>query len=61
MESAGLYANATRSKKRALAICTVSDLPLIPDNPGCTVEERENSFTDMVKIALEVAIRTKKK
>ena len=57
MESAGLYLNAMRCKKRALAICTVSDMPLLPDCPGCTVEERENSFTDMIGIALEVAIR----
>lgn len=60
METAGLYLNAMRCKKKALAICTVSDLPLLPDSPGNTVEERENSFTDMVKIALEVAIRVEK-
>ncbi len=57
MESAGLYFSAARCRKRALAICTVSDLPLLPGCPGCTVEERENSFVDMVKIALEVAIK----
>lgn len=57
MESAGLYLSAARCKKRALAICTVSDLPLEPDCLGCTVEEREQSFTDMVKIALEVATK----
>ncbi|MBR5437302.1 MAG: purine-nucleoside phosphorylase [Clostridia bacterium] len=57
MESAGLYLNAMKSKKRALAICTVSDLVLLPDCPGCTVEEREQSFTDMIKIALEAAIK----
>lgn len=57
MEAAGLYLNAMHSKKRALAICTVSDLPLVPDCPGNTVEERENSFTDMIKIALEAAVR----
>lgn len=58
MEAAGLYANAIRSNKKALAICTISDLPLLPGNPGCTVEEREKSFTDMIRIALDVAIRT---
>lgn len=57
MESAGLYLNAMRCKKKALAICTVSDLPLLPDCPGCTVEERESSFTDMIKLALEVAVK----
>lgn len=57
MESAGLYISAMRCKKRALAICTVSDLCLVPGCPGCTVEEREESFVDMVKIALEVATK----
>lgn len=57
METAGLYLTAMRCKKRALAICTISDLPLMPDCPGCTVEEREQTFTDMVKIALETAIK----
>lgn len=56
MESAGLYLTAMSCKKKALAICTVSDLPLLPDCPGCTVEERECSFTEMTKIALETAI-----
>ena len=57
METAGLYLNAIRLRKNALAIYTVSDLPLKPDCPGCTAEERQNSFTDMVKIALETAIK----
>lgn len=57
MEAAGLYLNAMRTGKKALAICTVSDLPLLPDCPGCTAEERQNSFTDMMKIALETAVR----
>lgn len=57
MEAAGLYLNAMRTKKKALAICTVSDLPLLPDCPGCTAEERQNTFTDMMKIALETAVR----
>lgn len=57
MESAGLYLTASSCKKRALAICTISDLPLIPDCPKCTVEERENTFTDMIKIALEIAAK----
>lgn len=57
MEAAGLYLNAMRTRKKALAICTVSDLPLLPDCPGCTAEERQNTFTDMMKIALETAVR----
>ncbi len=57
METAGLYLTALHCKKRALAICTISNLPLLPGDPGCTAEEREQTFTDMVKIALEVAIK----
>lgn len=57
MESAGLYLSAMRCRKKALAICTVSDLPLLPGCPDCSVEEREQSFMDMVKIALEVATK----
>lgn len=57
MEAAGLYLTALRCKKRALAICTVADLPLLPECPGCTVEEREKDFTDMIKIALETAVK----
>ncbi|MBE6812036.1 MAG: purine-nucleoside phosphorylase [Ruminococcaceae bacterium] len=57
METAGLYLTALRCKKRALAICTISNLPLLPDDPGCTPEERELTFTDMIKIALDVAIK----
>lgn len=60
MEAAGLYLNAMRTKKNALAICTVSDLPLLPDCPGCSAEERQNSFTEMMKIALETAARMDK-
>lgn len=57
MESAGLYLNAMRCKKKALTICTISDLPLCPECLGCTVDERESSFTDMMTLALEVAVR----
>lgn len=57
MESAGLYLNAMKYKKRALAICTVSDLPLVDGCPKCSVEERETQFTKMTEIALEVAVR----
>lgn len=57
METAGLYLTAAACNKKALAICTISDLPLIEGCPKSTVEERENSFTDMINIALEVAVR----
>ena len=54
MEAAALYLNAMKTGKRALAICTISDLPFTGE--GCTAEERQNTFTDMMKIALETAI-----
>ncbi len=55
MEAAGLYLTAMHLKKRALAICTVSDLPFTGE--GCTAEERQNTFTDMMRLALETAIK----
>lgn len=60
METAGLYLTAMKTKKNALSICTISDLPLLPDCPGCTAEERQNSFTDMMKLALETAVSVDK-
>ena len=58
MEAAALYLTAMHCRKKALAICTVSDLPFTGE--GCSAEERQNTFTDMIKIALETAIRTDK-
>lgn len=55
MEAAALYLNAMRTGKNALAICTISDLPFTGE--GCTAEERQNTFTDMMKIALETAVK----
>lgn len=54
MESAALYCNAARAGKSALCICTVSDSFLHPEE-NTTAEERQNSFTAMMKIALELA------
>ncbi len=58
MEAAALYLTAMKEKKRALAICTVSDLPFTGE--GCSAEERQNTFTDMMKIALEIAVEMDK-
>ena len=58
MEAAGLYMNAARAGKRALAICTVSDHLLREEN--CTAEERQNGFTNMMKLALETAVKLEK-
>lgn len=54
MESAALYCNAARLGKKALCICTVSDSFLYPEE-NTTAEERQNSFTTMMEIALEIA------
>ncbi|MBR6406428.1 MAG: purine-nucleoside phosphorylase [Lachnospiraceae bacterium] len=54
MESAALYCNAARAGKKALCICTVSDSFIYPEEET-TAEERQNSFTDMMEIALEIA------
>lgn len=53
MESAALYMNAARACKNALCICTISDCPFTGES--CTAEERQNTFTDMMEIALKIA------
>lgn len=54
MESQILYTLAARFGMKALSILTVSDN--IVTGESCSNEERERTFTDMMKIALEVAI-----
>lgn len=54
MEAAGLYMNATKAGKRALGIMTVSDLPLTGE--GLSTDERQSSFTQMMEVALSVAV-----
>ncbi len=54
MESFALYCNAARLGKKALCICTVSDSFIYPEE-NTTAEERQNSFTAMMEIALEIA------
>ncbi|MBQ2270553.1 MAG: purine-nucleoside phosphorylase, partial [Firmicutes bacterium] len=53
MESAALYMNAARYGKRALAICTISDHIL--RHEVISAEERQTAFTQMMKVALDVA------
>ncbi len=53
MEAAALYMNAARAGKNALAICTISDSLVTGEET--TAKERENSFHNMMKIALEIA------
>ena len=54
MESAALYLLAAEAGVKALALFTVSDNLLTGE--ACTAEERQTSFSDMIKIALETAI-----
>ena len=55
MEAAALYMNAARCGKRALAICTVSES--LVTGEATTAAERQNTFTDMMKLALNTAVR----
>ena len=54
MEAAALYMNAARAGKRGLCICTISDHVLTGEET--TSEQRQNSFTTMMKVALDVAV-----
>ena len=58
MEAAALYMNAAYLGKRALAICTVSDHLLTGES--LDAEARQNSFTEMMEIALNTAINVNK-
>lgn len=58
MEAAALYLNAARANKHALALFTVSDHLLTGE--ATTAIERQTSFTDMMKLALETAIELEK-
>ncbi|MDD6660816.1 MAG: purine-nucleoside phosphorylase [Lachnospiraceae bacterium] len=53
METAALYMNAARTGKNALTICTISDS--LVTGEVTTAEERQTSFADMMKVALEIA------
>ena len=58
MESGALYMNAARCGKHALAICTISDHILTHE--ACSAEERQNSFTQMMELALKTAVKLEK-
>ena len=53
MEAAALYINAAAAGKSALAICTISDHLLTGES--LPAEERQESFLDMIRLALEIA------
>lgn len=53
MEAAALYMNAARAGKKALCMLTISDCPF--KGLSLPAEDRQTTFTDMMKIALELA------
>ncbi|MBO0847481.1 MAG: purine-nucleoside phosphorylase [Nocardioides sp.] len=55
MEASALYTLAAKYGRKALAICTVSDH--IVTGEQTTATEREQTFSDMVEIALSAALR----
>lgn len=54
MESFALFSNAKTLHKNAACLLTISDSFVSPEET--TPEQREKSFTDMIKIALDAAI-----
>lgn len=58
MEAYALYLEAERAKKHALAICTISDIA--SSGESLDSESRQNSFTQMMEIALGVAVELDK-
>lgn len=59
MESTALYLEAARLGKRALAIVTISDH--LVTGEATTSEERQSTFTQMMEIALETAVKMENK
>ena len=55
METAGLYTLAAKYKAKALSILTISDSLVSPEITSA--EEREKTFSEMIELALETAIR----
>lgn len=55
METAGLYCTAARAGGRALAICSVTDHILTGER--LSVEDRERSLLEMIRLGLDTAIK----
>ena len=55
MEAAALYMNAAYNHRNALAIMTISDHFISGEK--ASLEDRERNFTDMMKLALETAVK----
>ena len=56
MEAAEIYTLAAQHGRQALAVCTVSDH--IVTGEETTAQEREQTFGEMITIALQAALRT---
>ena len=59
MEAAALYLNAAKLGKRALAICSISDSFVTGEE--LDADQRQTSFTTMMTIALETAVKMAEK
>ena len=59
MEAAALYMTAAYLGKRALAICSISDS--IVTGEELSAADRQTTFTNMMKIALETAVKMAEK
>ncbi|MEG0872642.1 MAG: purine-nucleoside phosphorylase [Clostridia bacterium] len=57
METLALYVNAINAGKSALALYTISDNAI--NEVGLSSKQREESFTEMMELALETAIKCK--
>lgn len=55
METAALYMNAAYNNVNALSIISISDN--FVTGAKSTIEERQNSFTNMMKLALEASVK----
>ncbi|WP_027964360.1 purine-nucleoside phosphorylase [Halalkalibacillus halophilus] len=57
METTALYTLAAKFNREALSVLTVSDHILTGEET--TSEERQNTFSDMIEVALDASIQTK--
>jgi purine-nucleoside phosphorylase len=55
MEAAALYLNAMKAGKKALGIMTISDH--VVTGESLSADDRQNTFTQMMEIALAVATK----
>lgn len=55
MEAAALYCNAAFTGKRGLSICSISDNIITGEE--MTPQERQTTFTAMIRVALETAVK----